>query len=362
MIAKVFISNPHRRLTGGFRQVVFARLGHMKHKKKEYLRVVGVDVASKHLDINDSQGELPNRINNDWETIRKQLVSKIKSPSTTLVICEGTGGYEDELVDAMHDASIAIVVANPRQVRDFAKGHGYLEKTDKIDAGVIRKFGEDVEVHPRTPPTEEEKYHRALHRRREQLDKMKQQESCRLSMCRTELIRQQIQKSIDTLKRDMKALEKEIKALLASRSQSDPRIDRWASVPGVGQVTLSMLVCEMPEIGQLSRGAIAKLAGLAPFANQSGNSDKLRRARGGRSLVRKVLYMSALSASQHNPPLKAFYQRLLKKGKPKKLALVAVARKLLTMLNDMAKEDGQDWQADFATQKKEKSNRAPSLN
>ena len=336
----------------------------MKQKKLEFDCVIGVDVASKKLDLNDSHGRLHGTIANDWETIGSKLVAKIKSPQTTLVICEGTGGYEDELVDAMHEVGIAIVVANPRQVRDFAKGHGLFEKTDKIDAKIIRKFGEDVEVHPRTPPTEQQRKLRAFYRRRCQLEKIRQQERNRLSMCRDDFVREELQKSIDRVNTDMKTLEKKIKAFIDELKETDPRIARWDSVPGVGWVSLAVLLCEMPEIGMLSRGAIAKLVGVAPFANQSGTMDKTRRARGGRSAVRKILYMAAVSASVHNPTLRAFYRKLLAKGKPKKVALVAVARKLLLILNEMAKENGRLWDpaTNCQNQPKEKSSCEPSLN
>ncbi len=334
--------------------------------RKTYQRTIGVDVSSKKLDLNDSWGKLPAQIANDLAEIFKLLVLEIKAPEETLVICESTGCYHEELVDAMHDAGIAVVVANPRQVRDFAKGHGFLEKNDKIDAAVIRKFGEDVFVHPAIPPTPEQRLHRAIHRRRNQLNTMLQQERNRHSACRIESIKALIQKSIDSMKTEIKSLDKQIAEILKERSKTDPRIKRWSSVPGVGQVTVSAIVCEVPEIGELSRGSIAKLIGLAPMMNQSGHSDKKRPIRGGRSSVRCTLYMAALVATQHNDHLKAFYQRLVRQGKPKKLALIAVARKLLLILNQMARPAGQMWDANYTSQKdcgnKKESSCAPSLN
>lgn len=333
--------------------------------KMTYQRYIGVDVASKKLDISDSLGNLPKQIANEPSEIVKQ-VRRIKTPDQTLVICESTGCYQEDLVEAMHDAGIAVVVANPRQVRDFAKGHGFLEKNDKIDAAIIRKFGQDVAVHPVTPPTPEQRFHRALHRRRDQLNTMLQQERNRFSTCQISTIKAMIQKSIDSIKTEIKSLDMQIAEILKERAKTDPRIERWSSVPGVGQVTVSSMVCEVPEIGELSRGSIAKLMGLAPMVHQSGNSDKKRAVRGGRSSVRSVLYMAALSATQHNEQLKAFYKRLVAKGKPKKLALIAVARKLLTILNQMARPEGQMWEPNRTTQKEhnnqKKSSRVPSLN
>ena len=240
-----------------------------------------------------------------------------------------------------------------------------MEKNDKIDTAMIRKFGEDVFVYPVKPPTPEQRFHRALHRRREQLNTMLGQERNRFSSCQIAAIKAMIQKSIDSIKTEIKSLNKQIAEILEERAKTDPRIERWNSVPGVGQVTVSAMVCEVPEIGELSRGGIAKLIGLAPLINQSGQSDKKRPVRGGRSSVRSTLYMAALSATEHNDLLKTFYKRLVGKGKPKKLALIAVARKLLTILNQMARPEGQVWEANqHANQEQEnkKSSCVPSLN
>lgn len=333
----------------------------MKLEKNNFVRIVGVDVASKKLDISDSAGKLKRQIKNDCSAVAKEIVSRIDSRTETLVVCEGTGGYEEILVDSMHQAGIAVVIANPRQVRDFAKGHGLLEKTDRIDAAIIEKFGRDVPLHPAIPPTPEEKHHQALHRRRNQLKAMEGQEKNRLSRCSDEAVSELLKAAIESIKTEIKTIDKKLGAILKERAKTDNRIDNWASVPGVGLVTLSMLVCELPEIGKLSRGAISKLVGVAPIINQSGTSDKKRRPRGGRSGVRSVLYMAALSATRFNPPLKAFYQRLLKNGKPKKLALIAVARKLLTILNDMARRN-QSWDPKYRSPQAKKSSCVPSLN
>ncbi len=327
----------------------------------DYSRTIGVDVASKKLDISDSAQKLKREVANDFSSVGKEIVSKIADPKSTLVVCEGTGGYEEVLVSSMHEAGIAVAIVNPRQVRDFAKGHGLLEKTDRIDAAIIEKFGRDVKVHPATPPTKEERHLQALHRRRIQLKGMERQERNRLSRSRDESVVKLIEKSIDLIKTQVKGLDKDIRKILSKRAKVDVRIDNWESVPGVGLVTLSMLVCELPEIGTLSRGAISKLVGVAPMANQSGLGDKQRRPRGGRSNVRSVLYMAALSASRHNKTLKIFYERMLKKNKPKKVALIAVARKLLTILNDMARRD-QRWDPNYHSSSAKKSSRALSLN
>lgn len=317
----------------------------------QYSRIIGVDVASRKLDISDSDNALSPVVVNDEAKIVQQIASKIRNPSETIVVCEGTGGYEDYLVDVMHDHGVNVAVVNPRQVRDFAKGHGLLEKTDKIDAAIIAKFAKDVHVHPRQPPTPEEKHLRAVFRRRIQLVALEQQEKNRLARVNDPFVCELVEASVKTIKTELKLINKTIEQLLKERAKTDRRIDIWRSTEGVGVITVAMLVCELREIGNLSRGAIAKLVGLAPMSDQSGTKDKKRHPRGGRSACRCVLYMAALSASQHNPKLKAFYNKLLKKGKPKKVALIAVARKLLTILNEMARHD-RSWDPNFSNHEK----------
>lgn len=309
-----------------------------------YQRVIGVDVSSEKLDISDSAGLLPASIPNSVAAVQSQLVRKLKSDSATLVVCEATGGYEHCMVDALLDAEIPVAIANPRQVRDFAKGHGYLEKSDVIDARVIRQFGEDVKVTLAPKRTEEEKRHQALVRRRFQVLQLLSQEQNRLGNAVDKLSRSWLTQTISHLKKQLQQIDKQLAKMLAERAKKDPKVEILSSVPGVGAVTVSTLIVELPELGALNRGQVAKLVGVAPIIQQSGRNDKKRRVRGGRSQVRKVLYMAALVATRHNPVIKAFYLRLLARGKLKKVALVAAMRKLLTILNDMVR-NGQRWRA-----------------
>lgn len=307
--------------------------------KQNFKRVIGVDISSQKLDISDSAKSLRQEIDNTVVAIQKQLADKIKAPQETLVVCEATGGYEQLLVDALHQADVSVAVANPRQVRDFAKGHGYLEKSDRIDSRIIRRFGEDVQLNLAPRKSDEEKRHQALARRRSQLQNLISQEQNRLAQTADAFCRELIQESLSHLKNQLKQVDRHIEKLLAERSKVDPVVDILRSVPGVGVVTVSTLLSELPELGQLSRARIAKLVGVAPIVDQSGKSDKKRRVRGGRSQVRTVLYMATLVATKCNPVIKRFYDRLLAKGKPKKLALVAAMRKLLTILNDMVRNN-----------------------
>lgn len=319
--------------------------------KPNFTRVIGVDIASEKIDVNDSQSKIAVQMPNTCAAIAKRFVAKIKSAETTLVICEATGGYEDVLVDAMHDAGISVCVANPRQVRDFAKGHGFLEKTDVIDAAMIRKFGEDVEIHLTPQRSAEEKTHRAMVRRRVQVLHLLSAEQNRVTQTSDSFAAEMIKETISQLKKQLKTIDERLKKLVVERGKRDPKVAILFSAPGVGTVTVSTLLAELPELGQLNRGQIAKLVGVAPMAQQSGKSDKKRKARGGRSQVRNVLYMATLVATRHNAVIKRFYERLLSRGKLKKVALNAAMRKLLTMLNDMVR-NGESWRtADLSLSK-----------
>lgn len=307
-----------------------------------YKRTIGVDVASETIDIYDSAEKLSGSVLNNPRDIGRSLIARIRARAGTLIVCEGTGGYEHCLVDAAHEAGISVAIANPRQVRDFAKGHGFLEKSDKIDAKLICRFGQDVDLHLAPPRTETEKRHQALVRRRGQLLQLINQEGNRLAQTADTLSQAMIADTLSHLEKQLKEADAHLKKLLADRAKDDPNVDILSSVPGVGVVTVSTLLAELPELGKLSRTKIAKLVGVAPIIDQTGKSDKKRRTRGGRSQVRCVLYMATLVATRCNPVIAAFYGRLVARGKPKKVALIAAARKLLTILNDMVRNQ-QPW-------------------
>lgn len=308
-----------------------------------YECVIGADVSAEKIDVFDSQQRLVGTIPNTFAAIRQQLIEKIASPSQTLIVCEASGGYEHVLVDAAQEAGIAVAVANPRQVRDFAKGHGFLEKTDRIDARVICRFGQDVQVHLVPRRSEQQKRHQALVRRRRQLLELINQEKNRLLQTADQLAREMIQAMISHLKTQLKQIDNHLEELLVEQARENPNVEILGSVPGVGPVTVSTLLVELPELGQLNRGQVAKLVGVAPLARQSGQFDGKRSVRGGRSQVRNVLYMAALVATRHNPVIRRFYQTLIHRGKPRKLALIACLRKLLTILNEMVRQQ-RPWQ------------------
>lgn len=307
-----------------------------------YTRIIGVDVASEKLDICDSNGKLVRQIKNSFSDVERALVAKIRDRENTLVVCEGTGGYEHVLVDSMLTAGIPVAIANPRQVRDFAKGHGRLEKTDRIDANMIMRFGRDVDVHLAKPKTKEEKHLQSVNRRRNQLKKMISQEQNRIAQTNDEEMIECVRETVKHLKNKKKRLENEIGKILRARANVDPNVNRMIAVVGIGPIFTSTAICDLPELGKISGSKITKLVGIAPIANQSGKQDRKRLVRGGRSNVRTVLYMATMSAKKHNPVIREFYDRLIAKGKPHKVAMVACMRKLLTMLNAMIKA-GEDW-------------------
>lgn len=304
---------------------------------KSATRVIGVDVAKDKLDVCDSESKIKREVKNSTASIVKHFVKKISSPEETFVVCEATGGYERTLVKALQNARISICVANPFQVRQFGKGLGILEKSDPIDAKLIRTFGETVDLKPTLPKTHEQESHEALVRRREQLLQLINQEENRRGQAWDKTSQTSIDNVVKMLKKQQETIEKAIIAFLKKEAETNPAVDVLQSVPGVGTVTTSTLICDLPELGKLNRREISKLVGVAPIVNQSGRRDGQRSVFAGRSHVRRVLYMAALVATQRNTVIQAFYQRLLARGKAKKVALVACMRKLLTILNAMVR-------------------------
>jgi len=311
----------------------------MEMVQTKELLVVGVDVSKAKLDLAwGSNGRLETIENADQDITRK-LIAKIEDPANTLIVMEGTGGYESLLVDLLHQANLTCAIVNPRRVRDFAKGIGWDAKTDPIDAKLIAHYGEVVKLKPHLAKTASEKKLEALVTRRRQLLGLINQENNRLQQTRDLEIQQLIRESLKGLKKQVQEIDQRIAKSVASDEKNARKIEILQSVKGVGAVSVSTLVAELPELGELNRGQIAKLVGVAPMNNDSGQKVGKRKTSGGRSSVRRVLYMATLVATRFNARIKAFYVRLLAKGKPKKLALVAAMRKLLTILNTLIKKD-----------------------
>jgi transposase len=306
---------------------------------------VGIDVAKATLDVWASPEERGWSVANDAGGIA-DLVEQLRARAVRLVVLEATGGYEYAVVAALSVAGLPTAVVNPRQVRDFARAIGRLAKTDRLDAQVLARFGDAVRPEPRSLPSEEVQALDALVTRRRQLRAMLQAERNRRDLARG-AVALGIQEHVVWLERQLAALDAELRQRIEASPLWHAKADLLRSVPGIGPTTACTLLAELPELGTLSGREVAALVGVAPFARDSGTLRGTRAIWGGRTSVRTTLYMAALSASRHNPTLKAFYQRLLDAGKAKKLALIACLRKLLIILNAIVAH-GTPWDPDFA--------------
>jgi len=299
----------------------------------------GIDVAKQHLDICWSEQRM--RVDNDssgW----KELTAKLLADAVDLVVIEATGGYERGVLLALQSAGITVARVNPRQSREFAKSLGVLAKTDALDARTLRDFADVLARHRDrakfiTPLRDEQREQlAALMTRRRQLVDMRVAETQRLEHANARAAKS-IRGVIKFLDRQIGQIDEDIDQHLGRHFK--PQQELLDSVKGIGAVTTLTLLSDLPELGGLRRKPIAKLVGIAPLADDSGKRQGKRRIWGGRASVRTALYMATLSAMRYNPVIAAFYQRLLAAGKPKKVAMVACMRKLLTILNAMMRDN-----------------------
>jgi transposase len=296
----------------------------------------GIDVAKATLDLALRPTDTRQQLANDDAGIQA-LVAQLTTLQPALVVCEATGGYEAALVAALGTVGLPVVVANPRQVRDFARATGQLAKTDALDALVLARFAEQVRPAPRPLADEETQALDALLTRRRQLLVMLTAERQRLLIARGRTVRRGLTDHIKWLERRVHELDDDLHSAVKASPLWRAKDDLLESVPGIGRVVSLTLLAALPELGQLNRKQIAALVGVAPFNCDSGTLRGRRRVYGGRAPVRAALYMGALVATRHNPVLAAFYQRLRAAGKPPKVALTAVMHKLLGILNAIAR-------------------------
>jgi transposase len=296
---------------------------------------IGIEVAKAQLAFacqpSGERGTVPNAD----EGIR-ELVTRWQALTPTLIVLEATGGYEAALVAALTTAGLPVVVANPRQVRDFAKATGQLATTDALDAHVLALFAERVRPVPRPLPDAAIQALDALLTRRRQLVEMLTAERNRLLIARS-VVHRDLHQHIRFRERRLREADDDLHTAVKASPAWRVKDDLLQSVPGVGRVVSLTLLAELPELGRLSHKEIAALVGVAPLNRDSGTLRGKRLVYGGRAPVRTVLYMAALVASQCNPVIRAFYQRLRAAGKPAKVALTACMRKLLTILNAIAR-------------------------
>jgi transposase len=296
---------------------------------------VGIDLSKEFLDVAVSSGSKTVRFPHGATGIT-DLITYLKALSPSVIVMEATGGMERDVAQALHQAGFPVAVVNPRHVYHYAQAIGHLAKTDALDAKVLAQFAEAVQPEPQPLPDAEAEYGSELLTRRRQLVEMMGAEKNRL---RTTLpaLRPKIEEHISWLESERQQIEAELEQLQQKSVVSQTKLALLRSVPGVGPVTSSTLLVDLPELGQLDRRKIAALVGVAPFNRDSGQWRGKRAIWGGRSDVRAVLYMSALRASRCNPVIREFYERLRTAGKSFKVAIVACMRKLLTILNAMMK-------------------------
>ena len=304
---------------------------------------VGIDVSSRTLEVASTDAKT-------WQTPNdaagiEQLVVQLHAVKPPLIVLEATGGYEFEAACALQASGLAVAVVNPRTARDFARAMGALAKTDALDARMLATFARVLHQHPErerfVKPLADAELQRlqALVLRRRQLVQMLTAERQRVRIAHA-AARPSVERTIEFLRRELADSEAEVAAHVQRHHAA--LANALASVPGIGAATVAVLLAELPELGRIDRRRIAGLVGVAPLNRDSGQMRGQRSTWGGRSDVRRALYMATLVAVRHNTVLRAFYQHLLAAGKRKKVALVAAMRKLLTILNSMAKH-GQHW-------------------
>jgi transposase len=304
---------------------------------------VGIDVAKADFVVACRPDRGSWSAANDLEGIATTVI-RLQQRSPSLVVLESTGGYEAALADALRAGGIAVAVVNPRQVRDFGKAIGQLAKTDGLDAHLLALFAERVRPDARPQLTPGQQNMAVLVARRRQLHEMRTAELNRLTHASRQ-IRQDIRSHLRFLTRRIADVDRQLKDAVEQDPACAQHAQLLQTVPGIGPIATYTLLADLPELGRLNRREIAALAGIAPLARDSGQVRGKRVVWGGRASVRAMLYMSALVAARYNITIKTFYRRLVASGKPKKVALVACMRKLLTILNAMIKT-GTAWRAD----------------
>jgi len=298
---------------------------------------VGIDVSTDELVV--AVRPTGERFPIPYTTLGvSDLIARLKPLRPKLIVLEATGGIQRRLAAALAAAKLPVVVVNPRQVRDFAKSTGELAKTDRIDAAMLAYFGEAVKPEVRPLQSTQQQQLQGLVSRRRQIVEMVAIERNHL-VTAPDHVSENVRYHIIYLERLLSEIDSDIDQAVESSEIWQAKSDLLQSTKGVGPVLSRTLLADLPELGHLNRQEIAALVGVAPMCDDSGKRSGKRRCWGGRAPVRTTLYMATLSATTCNPPIKTFYQGLLSRGKPKKLALTACMRKLLTILNAMVKQN-----------------------
>jgi transposase len=304
--------------------------------------IVGIDVSKDRLDVGVRPSGERFAVERNSAGL-DLLVSRLKELSPHIVALEATGGFETVVAAALAAAGLPVVIVNPANVRSFAKAIGQRAKSDPIDADVIAHFAEATKPEPRPLPDEATRLLADLTARRRQIIEMMVSERQRETRVTAPRLKKSITRLLKALQKELTSVDADIDDAVRGSPAWREKEDLLTSVPGVGQIIARTLMAELPELGQLGRKEIAALAGLAPFTRQSGQWRGRSFIGGGRTVARTAVFMGAMVAKKHNPTLKVFFDRLVAAGKPKMVALIAVARKLLTILNAILR-DNRPWQ------------------
>ena len=303
---------------------------------------VGIDVSKDRLDVHVRPTDESFAIQAD-ETGIAALLARLAGLQPSLVVLEATGGYEAAVAAAIAHAGVPVAVVNPRQIRDFARATGQLAKSDTLDARVIARFAETVQPPVRGLATDQAQALAEFVSRRRQLVDMLAAEMNRYRQARNRPLQKRINAHVTWLTRAIEELEDDIKRLIRSSPVWRETENLLMSVPGIGDITAHALIADLPELGHLDRRRIAALVGIAPLNRDSGLWRGRRTIGGGRPTVRRALYMATMVAIRYNPMIAAFYRRLTAAGRPKKVAIIAAMRKLVTILNAVLR-DQRPWQ------------------
>lgn len=310
------------------------------------LNKIGVDVSKRKLDIAISDKKFVTIDNH--ESAFQEFLNTLTLPINKIhFILEATGGYESKFADFLLNKNIAVSIVNPKRVRDYAKAMGKLAKNDRIDAHVIRDFAKVVQPLLINKKTPQEQKLRNLVKRRRQLVKHQTTEKVYLETTTEKIALDSISKILAQLEKQIRSIDNKIQSLMDKDSNYREKKSMIVEVDGLGEQSAATLLANLPELGTLNNKQIAALVGVAPFCNDSGERKGKKMIWGGRKQIRTALYMPMLSAIRYNKPIKAFYDRLIKKGKIRKVAVIACMRKLLTILNAMLKNNTR-WNPNYA--------------
>jgi transposase len=304
---------------------------------------VGIDVSKDRLDVHLRPRAQAFAVARNGEGLQN-LVAGLAAVRPALIVLEATGGFEITVAAALAGAGLPLAVVNPRQIRDFARATGRLAKTDSLDAAAIALFAERIRPEPKAVPDQAARQLTELVARRQQIIEMIGAESNRRRQARDKRLAKRLDAHLAWLQKELTGLETDLDQAVRESPVWREKEDLLKSVPGIGPTTARTLLAQLPELGALDRRRIAALVGIAPINRDSGRFRGRRMIAGGRVAVRNVLYMATLVASRYNDKIKAIYQRLVTAGRPKKLALVAAMRKLLTILNAILR-DQTPWQS-----------------